>query len=149
MTTTKKPFKLKPVRVSEKAIQNGIIAMLRMSGFVVLPLGMSKKPSTCPKCKTTFWGQQATQNPAGTPDLILTHDDWPSNCWMAIELKGAGTVIRPEQEELYRRNLTRVLRSDRDVAEYVIAYERQMEIEPNKRLWAWLEQSQPAVKPSA
>lgn len=140
MTTAAKPkpLRMKAPRVPEKAIQNGIVALLRMSGYTVLPLGMSKKPSVCPQCHTRHWGQQATQNPLGCPDLIITGPGW-GRAWLALELKAADTKRRPEQIALVEAGACAFVTSDREAAADVLAFERRMGVAQNKRLSAWLD----------
>jgi hypothetical protein len=80
------------------------VGWLRENGYTVLEIGQSRARVTCPGCQHPFFPTGYQGNTPGTPDTLITHDDYPEACGLLMEWKtGPRADVRKEQKELARR----------------------------------------------
>lgn len=143
-----KPLKLTAPRVSEKSRQADGVALLRACGFTILELGQKRRPVMCRNCRTMNW-PTFTDSSSGTPDTAVMFPGWGAPVALMFEWKADGTPVRPEQRALSEAGMTMIVRTAREVAEAVCAFERYvLNRDPNKRLIAWLDSDGAYTRPA-
>ena len=74
--------------LTEAMVQQSIVDALEAYGAIVLQTNLAKGRVIADK---------------GVPDLIITHDGWPENAWLGMEIKKPGGKATPEQAALAAR----------------------------------------------
>ena len=90
--------------LTEAMVQDAIVEALKAHGCTVLQTNLAKGRVIADK---------------GVPDLIITHDGWPENAWLGMEVKKPGGKATPEQAALAARKRIVIVDNVFDaVAEY-------------------------------
>lgn len=91
-----------PIRRSESVLQKQTLNVLAGLGYAALEAGKARRKVTCPcGCGYEFYPEGWQGNTVGFPDLSVIRyaPSWPAMS-ILVELKGDGTEIRKEQQEL-------------------------------------------------
>lgn len=109
--------------IPEKALQKQIVEGLRWKKYIVLEVGASRSFHACPECghKSRATGWQG--NTPGTPDLFVSHPNFPMGVWVGIELKTDTGKPTPEQAELLKAKRIYLCRSFDDALACMIRAE--------------------------
>lgn len=111
-------------RVKESALQMQIVAVLSGLGYTCLVTGFYRKRARCPTCSASFWPSGGNGNAPGVADVLITRAAWPVGVWAALEIKGRGTVVSPEQKLLAEAGRNVIVRSIAEAVDAAAAAER-------------------------
>lgn len=113
--------KAQPIRekVLEADLQEGVIDRLNFEGYEVMETGKTRAMIDCPKCHTRHYPTGWQGNTESLPDLFIRGKEWPVGVYVAVELKGSQTPVRPGQQELCDRAGSYICRSWEEVLEAV------------------------------
>jgi len=104
---------------TEAQIQQGIIQLLELAGFVVW--STSRVRRRCPECKAFVPGGDGVDK--GLPDLVFCHPKIP-RLMGGIEVKGYRTTISPEQRAAAEAGCYAICRSVDEAALAVVNWWR-------------------------
>ena len=110
----------KSITPSEQDIQATLMQALKQCGYIVLTTGSQRAGLVgqiyAGLCQAGMLhhslSKQAiytvlnrairgfSENDTGTPDIFVSHPDWPSGEWLGLELKTPTGKVRPEQQRL-------------------------------------------------
>jgi hypothetical protein len=90
------------VPIPEASIQATVKQALETLGYTVLEIAKGRSAKAA-----GAW----TGTTPGTPDLFVSHAAWGEPTWIGIELKTKTGRVRPEQQALADKGLTKICRS--------------------------------------
>lgn len=93
----RKPIKEKGL---EADLDAEITQRLELMRYEVLTIGGSRRGVECTNCHTRSYGNNFQGNTEGTPDKFIRGKEWPVGVYVAVELKGSETAVRPAQQTL-------------------------------------------------
>ena len=100
-----------PHAETEEVIQAAAIRDLTKACFVVLQTSVRYHNQKCAGCGAWARPTGGTGTTPGVPDLIVSHELWPTGLWIGIEMKSATGVLSPAQRLLRAQGRIFVARS--------------------------------------
>lgn len=131
-------MKVQTVELSEKQREKNAVDTLRRLGYEVLTTG-KPVPVMCRNCRAHQFAA-TTGNTPGTPDVLVSHPDWPIKCYKGLETKKSGKAPRrPEQVRLADLGLSTFYVTEEQAVRTIIDIEQKMGLEPNPALLNWIQ----------
>lgn len=101
---------LRKAGVDEAAVQKAIVEYFMLTGLTVRTTDRHRR--RCRQCGA--WPSGGDGVSKGVADLLVRSKYWPEGIWLALEVKGPGTKVSPEQKALEQKGAIFIVRSIED-----------------------------------
>lgn len=117
--------KRKPVKekVLERDLQAVVVESLSLHGYETMQTGKARARVKCDHCGAYSYATGWQGNDESLPDLFIRGKEWPVGVYVAVELKGSETAVRPGQQALCDRGGSYICRTWEEVWQAIQATE--------------------------